>query len=40
MTDESVPDTIPAVVHRAAARWPDDEAIVDREVRLTFATAR
>ncbi len=37
MTDESLPDTIPAVVHRAAARWPGDEAIVDRDTRLTFA---
>ncbi len=37
MTAERLPDTIPAVVHRAAARWPDDEAIVDRGTRLTFA---
>jgi acyl-CoA synthetase (AMP-forming)/AMP-acid ligase II len=25
------------VVHRAAALWPDDEAVVDRTTRLTFA---
>ena len=34
---EQLPETVPGVVHRAAARWPDDEAIVDRDVRLTFA---
>ncbi len=28
---------MPGVVHRAAARWPDDEAVVDRDTRLTFA---
>jgi HIP---CoA ligase len=32
-----LPETVPRVVHRAAARWPDDEAIVDRDTRLTFA---
>jgi acyl-CoA synthetase (AMP-forming)/AMP-acid ligase II len=37
MTTEELPSTIPAVVHRAATSWPDDEAIVDRDVRLTFA---
>jgi acyl-CoA synthetase (AMP-forming)/AMP-acid ligase II len=35
--DETLPQTVPGVVHRAAARWPDDEAVVDRDVRLTFA---
>ena len=39
---DALPETVPAVVHRAAARWPDDEAVVDRastssETRLTFA---
>ena len=34
--ETGLPGTIPAVVHRAAERWPDDEAIVDGEVRLTF----
>jgi acyl-CoA synthetase (AMP-forming)/AMP-acid ligase II len=34
---ETLPTTVPGVVHRAAASWPDDEAIVDRDVRLTFA---
>jgi acyl-CoA synthetase (AMP-forming)/AMP-acid ligase II len=28
---------VPGVVHRAAALWPDDEAVVDRDTRLTFA---
>jgi HIP---CoA ligase len=39
MTDDAreLPDTLPGVVHRAASRWPRDEAIVDRDVRLTFA---
>ena len=32
-----LPETVPEVVHRAAARWPDDEAVVDRDTRLTFA---
>jgi HIP---CoA ligase len=32
-----LPETVPGVVHRAAARWPDDEAVVDRDTRLTFA---
>src|SRR4051812_18462328 len=32
-----LPDTVPAVVHRAAALWPDDEAVVDRETRLSFS---
>jgi len=31
------PETVPGVVHRGAARWPDDEAVVDRDARLTFA---
>ena len=34
---ETLPETVPGVVHRAAALWPDDEAVVDRDVRLTFA---
>jgi HIP---CoA ligase len=33
---ETLPETVPEVVHRGAALWPDDEAVVDREVRLTF----
>jgi HIP---CoA ligase len=36
-TEAELPTTIPAVVHRAAGLWPDDEAVVDRDVRLTFA---
>ena len=36
-TTTELPTTIPAVVHRAAALWPGDEAVVDRDVRLTFA---
>ena len=32
-----LPETVPGVVRRAAALWPDDEAIVDRGTRLTFA---
>ena len=36
-TPSPLPETVPGVVHRAAALWPDDEAIVDRDVRLTFA---
>ncbi|MDT3442109.1 MULTISPECIES: FadD3 family acyl-CoA ligase [unclassified Pseudofrankia] len=31
------PATIPAVLERAARRWPEDEAVVDGDVRLTFA---
>ncbi len=31
-----VPPTIPAAVRRAAQRWPDAEALVDGELRLTF----
>jgi HIP---CoA ligase len=34
--ETGLPGTIPAVVHRAADRWPDDEAVVDGNVRLTF----
>ncbi len=34
---DQLPDTIPAVVHRGASLWPGDEAIVDGDVRLTFA---
>ena len=30
-------DTVPGVMHQAAERWPDDEAVVDRQTRLTFA---
>jgi len=37
VTETELPTTIPAVVHRAAGLWPDDEAVVDRDVRLTFA---
>jgi acyl-CoA synthetase (AMP-forming)/AMP-acid ligase II len=36
MTD-TLPETVPGVVHRAAARWANDEAVVDRGTRLTFA---
>ncbi|HLM17580.1 MAG TPA: AMP-binding protein, partial [Acidimicrobiia bacterium] len=32
-----IPETVPAVVHRAADLWPDDEAVVDRQTRLTFS---
>jgi acyl-CoA synthetase (AMP-forming)/AMP-acid ligase II len=32
-----LPATIPGAVQRAASRWPDDESIVDRDVRLTFS---
>ncbi|MBL7496486.1 AMP-binding protein [Frankia sp. CNm7] len=32
-----VPPTIPAALERAARLWPDDEAVVDGDVRLTFA---
>jgi acyl-CoA synthetase (AMP-forming)/AMP-acid ligase II len=35
--DETLPETVPGVVHRAATLWPDDEAIVDRGTRFTFA---
>jgi acyl-CoA synthetase (AMP-forming)/AMP-acid ligase II len=31
------PETIPAVLEAAARRWPEDEAVVDGDVRLTFA---
>lgn len=31
-----VPPTIPAALERAAAAWPQDEALVDGPVRLTF----
>jgi acyl-CoA synthetase (AMP-forming)/AMP-acid ligase II len=31
-----IPPTIPAVVRRAAERWPDAEALVDGDLRLTF----
>jgi acyl-CoA synthetase (AMP-forming)/AMP-acid ligase II len=34
---ETLPESIPGVVHRAATIWPDDEAVVDRGTRLTFA---
>jgi acyl-CoA synthetase (AMP-forming)/AMP-acid ligase II len=33
---KDLPGTIPAVVHRGAERWPNDEAIVDGDVRLTY----
>ncbi len=32
-----VPPTIPAAVRRAAALWPDEEALVDGALRLTFS---
>ena len=32
-----VPPTIPAAVTRAAALWPDAEALVDGDIRFTFA---
>ena len=32
--------TIPHVLERAAGTWGDDEALVDGEVRLTFAELR
>lgn len=32
-----LPATVAGAVTRAARLWPDDEAIVDRETRLTFA---
>src|SRR6478736_10545090 len=32
-----LPETVPGVVHRAAGLWPDDEAVVDRDTRLSFA---
>jgi acyl-CoA synthetase (AMP-forming)/AMP-acid ligase II len=34
--NETLPETVPGVVHRAATLWPDDEAVVDRATRLTF----
>ncbi len=34
---EGLPETVPGVVHRAAGLWPDDEAVVDRDTRLSFA---
>jgi acyl-CoA synthetase (AMP-forming)/AMP-acid ligase II len=33
---ETLPETVPGVVHRAATLWPDDEAVVDRSTRFTF----
>jgi acyl-CoA synthetase (AMP-forming)/AMP-acid ligase II len=33
---DGVPPTIPAAVRRAAARWPDDEALIDDGTRLTW----
>ncbi|ADP82753.1 FadD3 family acyl-CoA ligase [Pseudofrankia inefficax] len=36
-TNEAPPPTIPAVLDRAARRWPADEALVDGATRLTFA---
>jgi HIP---CoA ligase len=32
-----IPPTIPAAVTRAAALWPDAEALVDGDIRFTFA---
>jgi acyl-CoA synthetase (AMP-forming)/AMP-acid ligase II len=34
---DDIPATIPAAVRRAAQRWPDAEALIDGELRLTFA---
>ncbi|WP_261567328.1 FadD3 family acyl-CoA ligase [Frankia gtarii] len=34
---QAVPPTIPAALAAAARRWPGDEAIVDGDIRLTFA---
>jgi acyl-CoA synthetase (AMP-forming)/AMP-acid ligase II len=36
-SEKALPETAPAVVHRAATLWPDDEAVVDRGTRLTFS---
>ena len=36
-SEKALPETVPAVVHRAATLWPDDEAVVDRGTRLTFS---
>jgi HIP---CoA ligase len=35
--NESLPETIPAVLRRAAARFPSQEALVDERARLTFS---
>ncbi|MBX6391371.1 MAG: AMP-binding protein [Frankia sp.] len=35
--EADIPTSIPEVLERAAQRWPDDEAVVDGDVRLTFA---
>jgi HIP---CoA ligase len=35
--NESLPETIPAVLQRAAARFPAQEALVDERARLTFS---
>jgi acyl-CoA synthetase (AMP-forming)/AMP-acid ligase II len=32
-----IPPTVPAAVRRAAARWPDQEAVVDGDRRVTWA---
>jgi HIP---CoA ligase len=37
---EGLPDTIPGVLERAAARFADSEALVDEATRLTFAELR
>ncbi|WP_182379259.1 AMP-binding protein [Nocardioides sp. WS12] len=37
MSDSNIPETIPGALLRAAERWPDSEALVDGDVRLTFA---
>jgi HIP---CoA ligase len=34
---QAVPSTVPSAVRRAAAQWPDEEAIVDGATRLTWA---
>jgi acyl-CoA synthetase (AMP-forming)/AMP-acid ligase II len=35
--DPALPETIPALLERAASRWPDAEALVEGDLRLTFA---
>src|SRR4051812_41487453 len=37
MTDEQLPSTLPGLVTRAAASFPEHEALVDERARLTFA---
>ncbi|OWY60385.1 hypothetical protein B7486_69470, partial [cyanobacterium TDX16] len=35
--DPNLPETIPGLLERAAARWPDAEALVEGDLRLSFA---